>query len=292
MRSSLLARLFAVLVLVLLTVGCRTNLLPEYAGKITATQAQVRVPTIGHVRVATGRQTSKKQSAIEKAANTAIGVAAMNAAYSAELKLREAMPPERVVRIVSKEVAAGARGVGIPFVNQGDAANTQLNVEVRSYGIEAPGDLSPATARFHMYGYLTYLPEGKLIWEYSVFVDIPLSSVHVASTGSNIAGDISNVVAIANLDRRDIRRLFSQATRIATQRFMMMLTNDYQVGRSKYAAKYGADSVAKPPPPAAPPPETDDDDEDEDDVPAAPVNVPPPPPPPPPPGPSDNPDEI
>ncbi|MBK8257270.1 MAG: hypothetical protein IPK82_31925 [Polyangiaceae bacterium] len=248
-----------VLALSILT-GCRTNLLPEYAGRITATQAQVRVATIGTVSVATGRDEKGKQSAADSLAKAAVGIAALSAAYNAERKLQEAMPPARVAKIVTAELSSRARSVGIPFIAEGAGANTQLIVEVRSYGIEAAGDLTPASARFHLYGYLTYLPEAKLIWEYTVFLDIPLSSVHVANVNSSIPGDISNVMAIANLERRDIRRLFSAATRIATQRFMSRLASDYEVGRVKWQAKYGPIPVIAPPPPAPPP---DDDDSDE-----------------------------
>jgi hypothetical protein len=262
-------RSWSLLALLLLVVGCRTNLLPDYAGRIVSTHAQVRVPAVGTVSVSTGRQETKKQSLAQSIAKTAVGIAAVNVAYNAERKLQEAMPPERVARIVTREVASGARSVGIPFVAGGEPTNTQLVVEVRSYGIEAASDLTPASARFHMYGYLTYIPESKLIWEYSVYVNIPLSSVHVASVRNSTAGDISNIAAIANLDRRDIRRLFGAATRTATQRFMSMLTNDYQVGLARYEAKHGA--FAKPAPPAAPPPEEPADDED-DDTPAPPAD--------------------
>lgn len=253
-------RVLALLLVALAAMGCRKNLLPEYAGRINATHAQVRVTTVGTVSVRTGSD-KKKQSAVEKMANAAVGAMALNAALNAEQKLRDTMPPERVQRIMAKEMGKMAPGVGFPFVGGEDGSNTRLTVDVRGYGIEAAGDQTPASARFHIYGSLTYLPEAKLIWEYSVWIDIPLESVHVVSASTSITGDVSNVMAISNLDRRDIKRLFTRATKMAAQKFMNKLASDYQDGRAKWEAKYGQGQ--KPPPPTAPKPEADDDDEDE-----------------------------
>jgi hypothetical protein len=268
MKTTWGLRVWAVCVVLLFAIGCRTNLLPEYAGRITSTRAEVRVPTNGTVNVRTGPADSKKpQSTVEKITNTTVGIMAANAAVKAERKLQEAVPPERVQTIIAKQMAAAAPTVGFPFVSPADPSNSQLTVTVRRYGIQADGDRSPASARFEMYASLIFLPESKLIWEYTVYIDIPLASVHVASAQSSIAGDVSNVVAIAELERKDLRRLFTSATRMATKKFMAKLSDEYRQGLAVYTAKHG--EAAKPAPPVAPPPEKDDDEEE--DAPAAPA---------------------
>jgi hypothetical protein len=210
--------------------GCRVNKLPEYACRFKTARSQVLPPPAGEVKV----EDKTKKSGIT---GMVASVGTFAAASSAGEKLRHVMPPERVRTLVGDVVAHEAPNLGIPFVALDKDADTRLDVEVQQYGVFAQGEQEPAKLRFHMYGRLTFLPEGEKIWEYGVIIERNLSDITVSVGG---IGNVTSIAALASLSEEQLGEFFTAATQQATTEFMNKLSTEYAQAKGENKCKVAA----------------------------------------------------
>ncbi|MEZ4383990.1 MAG: hypothetical protein R3A79_21840 [Nannocystaceae bacterium] len=214
-----------------LLAGCRLNKLPQYHSRLHKAFLVVDVAQPGTVDVGGGsdRATDEKKGIVAAAASIAEGIIGLKL----QGRLREVMPPQRVSALIAEVMVARMSEIELEHVSLKEMPDTRMDFRVNAFGIRSASDLEPVSYHFDFRTLLVYEPEGKKIWRFSRQLGAPISDVHVAAWSNSAVGDISNAVALDNLETAELEAVMIAMVQDATNLFMEQLAYDF------YKAKMG-----------------------------------------------------
>ncbi len=194
----------SLLVFAFIAIGCRTNMLPEYHRAIDT--ARVSSLTTGGPEVSIGGSSQDNPAAALISTVVSIGVSSDT--YD---KIQAAADPQEFGDIIQGAFETDMERFTNFKPTDGDNPDTQLNIDVVSYGLTAATIESEVFFFMQVEATMVYLPENKLIWEYGDTLSMPLKDIHIYSNSPAIQGmnTAVNFALISELTEEELRAIFT-----------------------------------------------------------------------------------
>ncbi len=212
-----------------LLAGCR-NKLPKYHSRLHRVFLVVDVQ--GDATVRTGNNAKRETDGLHGLVDTAVNIAQAVISVKLERRLRELLPPGRVMELVADIMVARVPEIQLEHVEVNANPDTRMELQIGSYGITSSSDLEPAKYQVSFRSLLVYLPDNKQVWRYSRSLKKPISDVHVSISSNSVVGNISNAAALNDLNDRELEEILVAMVQDATNVFMDQLSYDFAQARA------------------------------------------------------------
>lgn len=206
MRSSISAVFVATL---LLSAGCHQRF-KKYVADIGDVRPEVTA--LGGPRVVLGG--SEGEGLVAAAVNVAQAVRSIDASK----RLADAVDVERVNSAFAEGLVQ-ALGSGPPFGSTPDPKASVLQVEVTSYGLEAPVMGLAGTFNYDLHVSI-YMVGGKKVYNARHGCNVPFGD---ASTLSQALGTVNNIKQLREMSDEEVQAVFEGAARACGQQLVLKM---------------------------------------------------------------------
>jgi len=187
-----------VMVLLAMATGCRTNLLPEYKPKL----AHSAVITIAETRPVVSIGSSQHGGAGELFTTAA----AIGTTISMQERLEKLLDGEALaISMTDTFEASMVQGLGIAVVEEGEEHDSRIEIAVNAFGLEAASMEQQVYYFFDTDVRMVFIPENKLIWEYSTTIHQPIKAVHILG---GLIGTGINLSTLSDLKDEELVAIF------------------------------------------------------------------------------------
>jgi len=205
----------------MLLAGCRTNELPEYAPRIQT--AYVATFADGRPTVAFG------SSADQGLAGTFADMTALGMSFELQEKLERVLERDALAAVMTQTFRQDlGPSFGWQVVQDRSAAHDSLvEIRVSDFGLTAASMDSPVYFFFDADARIVFMPENKLVWEYSGSIAEPLTPSHLSGFGVfSGVGTAINLDALNKLTDAQLAQVFDRLAADAGATFVAQMRED------------------------------------------------------------------